>query len=115
MGNNMYYQYLGIIKPNRWVTSDAMDMKIRCKNNHDWVSAIYSKPHFTIFDIIQPAINERLIKSFERNIENISPFQIDLYDFDYFSRSTYTLYVKLKDEKEFQKWPDTSGSFPTQY
>ena len=104
MENNICYQYLGIIKPNRWVTSDAMDMKIRCKNEYNWVSAVYSKPHFTVFDIIQPIINEeRLVKSFERNIENIPPFQIDLYGFDYFSRSAYTLYVKLKDEKKFSE------------
>ena len=104
MENNICYQYLGIIKPNKWVTSDVMDMKIRCKNDHDLVSAVYSKPHFTVFDIIQPAINEeRLIKSFKRNIKNISPFQIDLYGFDYFSGSTCTLYLKLKDEEEFSE------------
>ena len=104
MKNNIHYQYLGVIKPNKCVTSDTMDMKIRCKNDHDWVSAVYFKPHFTIFDIILPAMYEkRLTKSFERNIENISPFQIDLYGFDFFSKSTCALYVKLKDEKEFSE------------
>ena len=101
---NIFNQYLGIIEPDDFVKSDAMAMKIRCKNEYDWASAMYSKPHFTVFDIIQPAINEeKLIKSFERNIENISPFQIDLYGFDYFSGSKCTLYVKLKDEKEFSE------------
>jgi 2'-5' RNA ligase len=76
-----------------------MDMKIRCKNDYGWS---YSKPHFTVFDIIQPVHNEeRLIRNFERNIDNISQFQIDLCGFDYFSRSTCTLYIKLKDEKKF--------------
>ena len=99
MENNI--QYLAIIKPNRRVTSDAMDMKIRCKKKYGWN---YSKPHFTVFDIIQPFHNEkRVIRNFERNIENISPFQIDLCGFDYFSRKTYTLYIKLKDEKEFSE------------
>jgi 2'-5' RNA ligase len=99
MENNI--QYLAIIKPNKWVTSDAIGMKIRCKNEYGWV---YSQPHFTVFDIIQPVHNEeRLIRNFERNIENISPFQIDLCGFDYFSKSTYTLYIKLKDEKKFSE------------
>jgi len=94
-----YIQYLAIIKPNTRVTSEAMDIKAHCKNEYGWD---YSKPHFTVFDIIQPVYNEeRLIRNFERNIENISPFQIDLCGFRYFFNSTYTLYIKLKDEKKF--------------
>jgi 2'-5' RNA ligase len=97
MENNI--QYLAIIKPNGQVTSDAMDMKTHCKNEYGWP---YSKPHFTVGNIIQHVYYEkRLIKNFERNIENISPFQIDLCGFDYFSGSTYTLYIKLKDDKKF--------------
>jgi len=99
MENNI--QYLAIIKPNGQVTSEAMEMKIRCKNEYGWD---YSKPHFTVFDIIQPVYNEeRLIRNFERNIENISPFQIDLCGFCYFFNSTYTLYIKLKDKKKFSE------------
>jgi 2'-5' RNA ligase len=94
-------QYLAVVKPNRRVTSDAMNMKIRCKSENGWE---YSKPHFTVCDIIQPVYNEeRLIRNFERNIKNVSPFQIDLCGFDYFSKSTYTLYIKLKDEKKFSE------------
>jgi 2'-5' RNA ligase len=78
-----------------------MDMKIRCKNKYGWA---YSKPHFTVFDIIQPVYNEeRLIRNFKRNIEKISPFQIELCGFDYFSQNTYTLYIKVKDEKKFSE------------
>jgi 2'-5' RNA ligase len=99
MENNI--QYLAIIEPNTRVTSDAMDMKIRCKNEYGWD---YSKPHFTVFNIIQPIYNEaRLTRNLERNIKNISPFQIDLCGFDYFSASTYTLYIKLKDENRFSE------------
>ncbi|RVU01385.1 hypothetical protein EOD41_05320 [Mucilaginibacter limnophilus] len=99
MENNI--QYLAIIKPDRWVMSDTMRMKIRCKREYGWDS---SPPHFTVLDIIQPASNEeRLIKCFERNVSNISTFQINVCGFDYFSRSTYTLYVKLKEEKEFSE------------
>ena len=99
MENNI--QFLAIIKPNRQVTLEAMDMKMRCKNEYGWD---YSKPHLTVFDIIQPVHNEeRLIRSFERNIENISPFQIDLCGFNFFFKSTYTLYIKLKDEKKFSE------------
>lgn len=96
-----HIQYLAIIEPNNRVKSEAMDMKIRCKKEYGWD---YSKPHFTVFDIIQPVYNEgRLIRNFERNIKNISPFQIDLCGFDYFSASTYTLYIKLKDENRFSE------------
>jgi 2'-5' RNA ligase len=99
MENNI--QYLAIIKPNRRVTSDAMDMKIHCKNEYGWD---YSEPHFTVFDIIQPVNNEkRLIRNFERNIENVLPFKMDLCGFDYFSKSTYTLYIKVKEEKNFSE------------
>lgn len=104
MEHNTLNQYLGIIKPNTSVTSDAMSMKIRCKNDHAWDSAVYSKPHFTVFDIIQPVLNEeRLTQSFERNIEKISPFQIELHGFNYFFSKTYTLYAKVKEEKEFSE------------
>jgi 2'-5' RNA ligase len=96
-----HIQYLAIIAPNSRVTSDAIDMKIRCKNEYGWN---YTNPHFTVFNIIQPIHNEeRLIRNFERNIKNISPFQIDLCGFDYFSASTYTLYIKLKEEKRFSE------------
>ncbi|MHA4894307.1 2'-5' RNA ligase family protein [Pedobacter sp. PWIIR3] len=101
MENNNFNQYLAIIKPNKCVSSDAMRMKIRCKTEYDWDSSL---PHFTVLDIIQPVHNEeRLVKCFEREIANIPPFQIDLCGFDYFSTQTYTLYVKLKDEKEFSE------------
>lgn len=104
MENNGLYEYLGIIAPNRLVTSDIMDMKTRCKDAFGWNSAVWSKPHFTVCHVIQPALNEeRLTKCFERNTITISPFNIDLYGFDYFPRPNYTLYVKLKDEKEFHK------------
>jgi 2'-5' RNA ligase len=99
MENHM--QYLAIIEPEDPVKSDVIDMKIRCKNDYGWDS---STPHFTVFNLIQPTSNEkRLIKCFERNIVNISPFQINLCGFDYFSIPTYTLYVKLKDEKQFSE------------
>jgi 2'-5' RNA ligase len=104
MENSIFNQYLANIKPNWAVTSDVMKMKRRCADDFGIISAIYSRPHFTVFDIIQhPQNEERLINILKRNIENISPFQIELYGFDYFSSSTYTLYVKLKDEKEFSE------------
>ena len=94
-------QFLALIEPNKLVTSDAMDMKNRCQKEYGWNS---SKPHLTVFDIIQPFHNEeRLVKNFERNIENISPFQIDFCGFHYFSNPTYTLFIKLKDEKKFSE------------
>jgi 2'-5' RNA ligase len=99
MENNI--QYLAIIKPNKRVTSEAMDMKIRCKHEYGWD---YSKPHFTVFHIIQPVHHEeRLIRNLARNLEKISPFQIDLCGFDFFSKPTYTLYIKLKNEKKFSE------------
>ncbi|MCD0486689.1 2'-5' RNA ligase family protein [Pedobacter sp. MC2016-14] len=102
MDSNGLNQYLGIIEPDTQVASDVQDMKTRCKKEYRWLSAVYSKPHFTVFEIIQPASNEeRLMKNFERNIGKISPFQIDLCGFDYFSIPAFALYVKLKNEKEF--------------
>jgi len=99
MENHLYDEYLAIIEPDRTVKLDVIDMKTRCKNDYGWDS---STPHFTVFNLIQPTSNEkRLTKCFERNIVNISPFQINLCGFDYFSKPTYTLYVKLKNEKQF--------------
>jgi len=101
MENHVHNEYLAIIEPDKPVRSDLIDMKVRCKNDYGWDS---STPHFTVFNFIQPTSNEkRLIKCFERIIVNISPFQINLCGFDYFSIPTYTLYVKLKDEKKFSE------------
>jgi len=81
-----------------------MDMKNRFQNDYDFISDLQFKPHFTVFNIIQPAHNEEsLVKTFGRTIERISPFQIELHGFDYFPGPTYTLYVKLRDEKEFSR------------
>ncbi len=104
MENSILYEYLGIIEPNGFVNSAAMDMKIRCRNDYGWNSAVWSKPHFTVCNIIQPLLNEeKLTKCFERNTLNISPFNIHLYGFDYFPSPTCTLYVKVKDDKEFSE------------
>jgi 2'-5' RNA ligase len=101
MENHMHNEYLAIIEPDEPVKSDVIDMKIRCKNDKGWDS---SDPHFTVFNLIQLTSNEkRLIKCLERNIVNISPFQIDLCGFNYFSIASYTLYVKLRDKKQFSE------------
>ena len=97
----MHDEYLAIIEPDKHVKSDIISMKIRCRNDYGWES---STPHFTVFNLVQPMLNEkRLVKCFERNVINISPFQINLCGFDYFSIPTYTLYVKLKDERQFSQ------------
>ncbi|WP_207429583.1 2'-5' RNA ligase family protein [Pedobacter sp. SYSU D00535] len=104
MKNNDYYEYLAIIQPNRKVRDDVMDMKIRCKRQYWWDAAVSSKPHFTVFNIIQPAFNEsRLTACLQRNVSNISPFQIELSGFDCFHKTTCTLYVRLKDENPFSE------------
>jgi 2'-5' RNA ligase len=96
------YEYLAVIKPDEIVTSVVMAMKTKCKERYGWNSAIYSKPHFTVINFIQPKHNhERLISCFERNMENISPFQINLCGFDYFTALTNTLYIKLPNQQEF--------------
>ncbi|WP_316805953.1 2'-5' RNA ligase family protein [Pedobacter agri] len=101
MGDHIYNEYLGIISPNKSVKSDIESMKKRCKDDYGWTS---SAAHFTVFNLLQPTSNEkRFLLCFERNISNISPFEINLCGFDYFSGPTYTLYVKLKDENEFSK------------
>lgn len=97
----MYNEYLAIIKPNEPVKSDLKIFKKICKDEYGWAS---SPAHFTVFNLLQPTSNEkRFIQCFERNISNFSPFQIDLFGFNYFSGSTCTLYVRLKEENEFSK------------
>ncbi len=96
------YEYLGVIKPNEIITSVVKAMKTKCKEHYGWNSAIYSTPHFTVVNFIQPKHNhDRLISCFERNMENVSPFQINLCGFDYFTAQTNTLYVKLRDQEKF--------------
>lgn len=101
MENYGLCEYLAIIEPNHLVKSDIVAMKIRCRNEYGWKS---SPPHLTVFNLIQPMLSEkRLVKCFERNIGNISPFQIDFCGFNYFSIPDYTLYLKLKDETQFSE------------
>ena len=102
MKNDNLNEYLAVISPDERVSSDVMEMKLRCKEKFGSTSAIYSRAHLTIFNIIQPALNEeRLIKCLERNIEKINPFKINLNGIDNFSNNSAVLYVKLEDEKEF--------------
>lgn len=101
MENFALWEYLSIIEPNGLIKSDITALKIKCRNEYGWES---SPPHLTVFNLIQPLSNEqRLIKCLERNIVNVSPFQIDFCGFDYFSTPDYTLYLKLKDEKQFSE------------
>lgn len=114
MKNDIPYEYLAIIAPEDPVKSDVEKMKTQCKNDYGWMSAVYSRPHFTILKTVQPTHNQkRLMACFDRNIKNISPFQIDLDGFDYFSGSTFTLYAKLKDEKAFCKMTQYIQKFST--
>ncbi len=95
------YEYLALVKPNEMVIAAVTDMKRRCEKKWGW-PAVHSIPHFTVFNTIQFQQNhERIIKCLERNIENIAPFQINLYGFDYFTALTNTLYVNLTDQTEF--------------
>jgi hypothetical protein len=102
MKGNIFYHYLAIIPPNPSVISDAMDMKKKCRTDYGWHSAVYSLPHFTVCSFIQLARNEeKLTECLKRIATDISPFSMHLSDFYYFYALTCTLYLQLKNEKQF--------------
>ncbi len=98
MKNSTLYEYLAIITPSTSVFWDTMNMKHQCKLEYGWNTSVKSLPHITLSKFVQPQyIEEEIVNRYAKLAASISPFDIHLSGFNYFSGATYTMYVNIQN------------------
>jgi 2'-5' RNA ligase len=103
-----YKDYLIILSPPEKINKIITDYKKRSVEIIGKYPAMHSKPHITINDDLprqKPFMFEPLVNAMARNIEELSPIELKLADFSYFTNiDHYTIFADIENTEQTKRW-----------
>ncbi|MEO6837060.1 MAG: 2'-5' RNA ligase family protein [Ginsengibacter sp.] len=96
-----YNEYLLILNPHEDLRDKIMQVKKEFSEKYKAITALYSKPHFTLVNFVQfEMIEERLINRLKIIASGYSPFKVHLKDYGSFP--SHTIFINVASKQQVQ-------------